>query len=83
MYLDLPAEIFTTAAMSTDILPGADDELRERVTVMILHLQVRRALQDTLRTTGHTQDLRDRCGHFRAVAGRGSLVGAGGEHHAG
>lgn len=69
--------------MSTSFLPGAGDELRERVAVMILHLQVRRALQDTLHTTGHAQDLRARCGHLRALATRGSLVGAGSEHHAG
>lgn len=69
--------------MSATFLPGADDELRERVAVMILHLQVRRALQDTLRTTGHAQDLRARCGHLRALAGRGFLVGAGSEHLAG
>lgn len=67
----------------TTFLPGADDELRERVAVMILHLQVRRALRDTLRTTGHAQDLRGRCGHFRALPVRGSLRGGGSEHRAG
>lgn len=40
--------------MSTAFLPGADDELRERVAVEIARLRVQRALQDTLRTTGRT-----------------------------
>jgi hypothetical protein len=83
MYLDLPAEIFTTAAMSTDILPGADDQLRERVAVMILHLQVRRALRDTLPTTGHAQDLRACPGHLGALPAGGFLRGGGSEHRAG
>jgi hypothetical protein len=69
--------------MSTHFLPGADNELRERVAVMILHLQVRRALRDTLRTTGHAQDLRARCGHLSPLPVRGSLRGGGSEHRAG
>ena len=51
--------------MSATFLPGADDELRERVAVMILHLQVRRALRDTLPATGHAQNLRACHGHLR------------------
>jgi hypothetical protein len=64
-------------------LPGAADELRERVAAQILHLQVQRALRDTLRTTGHTQDLRTRCGHLGALPARGFLAGGGSEHRAG
>jgi UDP-N-acetylmuramoyl-L-alanyl-D-glutamate--2,6-diaminopimelate ligase len=58
-------------------------ELRERVAVMIVHLQVRRALRDTLPTTGHAQDLRTCPGHLGALPAGGFLVGAGGEHRAG
>ena len=64
-------------------LPGAADELRERVAAQILHLQVQRALQDTLRTTGRTQDRRSGHGHCRALPVRGSLAGGGSEHRAG
>ena len=78
-----PAEIPTGNGIEATLLPGADDRLRERVTVEIARLRVQRVLQDALHTTGQAQDLRARCGHFRAVAGRGSLVGAGSEHHAG
>jgi hypothetical protein len=69
--------------MSTTFLPGAADELRERVAAQILHLQVQRALRDTLRTTGRTQDLRSRHGHLGALPARGFLAGGGSEHRAG
>jgi hypothetical protein len=69
--------------MNPAFLPGAPDELRERVAVMIVHLQVRRALRDTLRATGHTQDLRTRCGHLGALPAGGFLRGGGSEHRAG
>jgi hypothetical protein len=69
--------------MNPLFLPGAPGELRERVAVMILQVQVRRALRDTLRATGHTPDLRARCGHLGALPARGSLRGGGSEHRAG
>lgn len=69
--------------MSTSFLPGVADELRERVAVEIARLQVLRALRDTSRATGHTNDRRPRHGHLGALTVRGSLVGAGSEHRAG
>ena len=68
--------------MSTAFLPGADDELRERVAVEIARLQVRRALSDACHATGHAEGLRARHGHLGAVTVRGFLVGGGSEHRA-
>lgn len=68
--------------MSTAFLPGADDELRERVAVEIARLQVRRALRDTCHATGRAEDQRNRHGHLGALTVRGSLVGGESEHRA-
>ena len=61
--------------MSTSFLPGVADELRERVAVEIVRQQVRRALRDSLQTTGHTDDLRARHGHLGALPRKEYLTG--------
>ena len=79
----LPRRLDVERFSTLTLLPGADDTLRERVAVMILHLQVRRALRDTLPTTGQAQDLRACHGHLGALPAGGFLRGGGSEHRAG